>query len=182
MFDVCSIMQKRQLHKLPLITTKRLILRALKKTDVKKIVELRSDERVTRYLGSTIMITAKEAAIFIKNLKHGIKANELFYWAITNKDKDELIGTICLWNLDFEAAEADAGYELRPEWQGKGLMREALAAVIAFGFNDLKLQQIAAITHRDNLGSLASARRNGVWIETHDDPSFLAAQINFSSH
>jgi ribosomal-protein-alanine N-acetyltransferase len=155
LFDVCSIMRKPGLTELPVITTERLVLRALKKTDARQIVLLRSDERVTRYLGSAPKITTAEAAIFIKNIKDGVKTNEWFYWAVTPKSKDALIGTVCLWHIDKAKSQADTGYELHPDWQGQGLMREALTAVIAFGFNDLKLKQIAAITHQDNSRSLA---------------------------
>jgi ribosomal-protein-alanine N-acetyltransferase len=161
LFDVCGIMQKQATYKHPVIYTERLVLRALKKSDAKKIVELRSDEQVNRYLNRAPKINKAEATIFIKNIQNGNKDNEWFYWAIALKNEDELIGTICLWNFNAEKSQADTGYELHPAWQGKGLMREALAAVIAFGFNDLKLRQIEAITNRYNSPSLALLANTG---------------------
>ena len=46
------------------------------------------------------------------------------------------------------------GYELTPEFQGKGFIQEALSKVINFGFNKLNLQIIEAFTDKNNKPSI----------------------------
>ncbi len=66
---------------------------------------------------------------------------------------NQLIGTICIWNISEDRLKAEIGYELVPEEQGKGFMREALKAVIDFAFKSARLQSLEAYTHRDNKAS-----------------------------
>lgn len=49
---------------------------------------------------------------------------------------------------------------LYPDAEGKGLMQEALSAVIEYGFATLKLKSIEAYTHKDNSRSTALLIRN----------------------
>jgi ribosomal-protein-alanine N-acetyltransferase len=62
------------------------------------------------------------------------------------------------WNhlsLEFfrRPKEAEVGYELLPEYHRKGIMSEALAAVVDFAFKNLHLQEIVAMTHKLNENS-----------------------------
>ena len=45
------------------------------------------------------------------------------------------------------------GYELLPEYHRKGIMSEALKAVLNFAFNESYLQEIVAMTHKLNENS-----------------------------
>lgn len=58
-----------------------------------------------------------------------------------------------MWNLNEEENKAEVGYELLPDFQGKGIAQEALSAVITFGFEVMKLKTIEAYTHKENLKS-----------------------------
>lgn len=81
-------------------------------------------------------------------------------WAITYKDSDDLIGTICLWNFSKEQSKGEVGYELSPIFQGKGIMQEALRAVLEFGFEDLNLQNIEGIVNEKNEKSIQLLEKN----------------------
>jgi ribosomal-protein-alanine N-acetyltransferase len=59
-----------------------------------------------------------------------------------------------LWTLNEVENKAEVGYELIPEYQGKGISQEALSAAIEFGFNTLQLGKIEAYTHKENLASI----------------------------
>ncbi|WP_239001346.1 GNAT family N-acetyltransferase [Elizabethkingia anophelis] len=48
---------------------------------------------------------------------------------------------------------AEVGYDLKPLYHGKGIMSEALVAVIEFGFSTLGLDKIEAFTSRYNEAS-----------------------------
>ena len=134
----------------PVITTQRLILRRLNIKDTKEIMMLRSDEQVNKFIDRPKSIDLTEAKQFIEKIDKGINNNEWIYWAITLKDDDTLIGTICLWNISIENDTAEIGYELHPDFQGKGIMKEAIQKIIEYGFNKMQLEIITAFTHPGN--------------------------------
>jgi len=137
----------------PVITTQRLILRRLNIKDTKEIMMLRSDEQVNKFIDRPKSIDLTEAKQFIEKIDKGINNNEWIYWAITLKGNDNLIGTICLWNISVENDTAEIGYELLPTFQGKGIMQEAITKIIEYGFNKMKLKVITAFTHINNTQS-----------------------------
>ena len=68
-------------------------------------------------------------------------------------DIEKLIGTICLFDFSDDNLKAEIGYELLPEFQGKGIMQEATSKVIDFGIQCIGLNLIKAITHSENQSS-----------------------------
>lgn len=144
----------------PELETDRLLLRALETTDNKAIFRLRTNVQVNRYIMREREKTQKEIDGFVLRIRNGIAENKWIYWVITKRDSGTFVGTICLWNFAFDAPEAELGYELLPVHQGKGLMQEALQAVVRFGFDTLKLQQISAYTNKANERSIRLLERN----------------------
>jgi [ribosomal protein S5]-alanine N-acetyltransferase len=51
---------------------------------------------------------------------------------------------VVYWHIDWKRNSAEIGYELLPEYQGKGIMSEALEKVIGFGFANLGFETITA--------------------------------------
>ena len=137
----------------PDIETARLVLRKLKMSDTEAIYAVRSNTEVNTYLDRPLSISTDEAASFIQKIENLVASNEGLYWAITLKDNGALIGTICYWNIDAEKDKAELGYELLPQFQGKGIMTEALKSVIELGFDFLKLKNITAFPQKDNIKS-----------------------------
>ena len=146
-------MNKLNFHPFPIIITERLSLRQLKEEDITSIFNLRSNPTINKYLDRAPMLTMEEATAFITKINKGIQNNQWIYWAITLKDTDKLMGTICLWNFSKEYTIADIGYELHPDFQGKGFMSEAIKTIIQYASEELPLEVIEAYTHRENKNS-----------------------------
>ena len=145
----------------PLIATDRLLLRQLLISDADKLAELRSNEQVNKYLNRKSSSTIVETKAFINQINANISAGNSIYWVICLKDNPLLIGIICLWNLISEQEMAHIGYELLPQYHGKGLMHEALNAVLQYGFKKIKLKIIRGLTVPANIASVALLERNG---------------------
>lgn len=141
-------------NQFPGLNTPRLLLRHLSPDDAKDIFRLRSDVRVSEYLDRQLCQSIDESAAFIEKINHGVKNHGWIYWAVCLTEKPELIGTICLWNFNMDKTKADLGYELIPEYQGKGYMSEAIKAVLDYGFNELKLREIEAEVDPANKASV----------------------------
>lgn len=166
----------------PELSTERLILRRLVPEDDKAIARLRSDERVNRYLERPPTTNLKEAGHFIEKINASIENRESFYWAITLKEEQALLGTICYWNLEPENDRAEIGYELHPDAQGQGIMQEAITCVIQFGFEQLKLNSITACSRSDNLKSVRLLEKNkftiAAGVQTDEGCLFYVLYVN----
>ncbi len=123
-------------------------------TDADEIFFLRSDKEVIRYIDRPPAKSLEEASGFIQKITELEKNNESVTWAITLKGNDKLIGTICYWNIRKEHYRAEIGYLLHPDFWGKGIMKEAMAEVIKYGFKVMNLHSIEANVNPDNKASI----------------------------
>jgi ribosomal-protein-alanine N-acetyltransferase len=145
----------------PKLTTERLVLRQLKLEDDNEIFALRSDKQVNKYLDRPRTNTIEDARKFINKINEGVAHDEWIYWAITQKNSDKLIGTICLWKISQEHSKAEIGFELLPHYQGKGIMQEVLITIIRYGFKNMKLKLIEGDVSPHNSKSINLLKRNG---------------------
>lgn len=145
----------------PEIETERLSLKRLEKTDWEQVSFLRSDENVNEFVDRPSAATKEKALAFIERINGRVDGQSSYYWKITESSEDKMIGSICLWNFSEDAAKAEIGYDLHPDYQGKGIMNEALVRITEFGFQTLKLNLIEAYTHSQNERSRRLLERNG---------------------
>ncbi|MBC6992320.1 GNAT family N-acetyltransferase [Hymenobacter sp. BT491] len=134
----------------PVLQTGRLTLRQLRSSDDQAILALRSNASVNQYLDRQPSKSLADAQKFIQTITEAVHRNESVYWAITLSGTDKLVGTVGLFNVGENPATAEIGYELLPDFQGKGLMQEALAKVLRFGFQQVGLHVIEAYTRAEN--------------------------------
>jgi [ribosomal protein S5]-alanine N-acetyltransferase len=137
----------------PVLKTTTLTLRQLSSSDDNEILALRSNDNVNKYLGRKPAKTIDDARMFIQTINENIERDESIYWAIALQETNKLIGTICLYEFSEDHCRAEIGYELLPDFQGKGIMQEAISAVIHFGFQHVGLHAIDAYTHSQNQSS-----------------------------
>ncbi len=144
-------------YPIPTLTSERISLSGISERDADTIFFLRTDPSVTKYIErpeERRTKTISDALRFIGELRQYAENNVSLSWGINVANNDTIIGTICLWNFSEDKRTAEVGYDLKPEFQGKGLMSEALKLVLNFGFDTLKLNKIEAFTNRDNLASV----------------------------
>jgi ribosomal-protein-alanine N-acetyltransferase len=138
----------------PELNTARLLLRRLTVTDAKDLFVLRSDEKVMQYIGREPAQALDEMYKLIQQFDEGIEKNEAILWGITLKENpQQIIGTICFWNMQPNNYRSEIGYMLHPDHWGKGIMKEALRVSIEYGFTTIGLHSIEARTHADNTAS-----------------------------
>lgn len=140
--------------KVPYLTTERLVLRSLGSQDLQAIHELRSDREVNLMVGREAPAELSESREFIERIAGMVEKREGLYWVLDLKEKDGLIGTICCWNFDVEDEIVEIGYELLPEFRGKGLMKEAMKKVIDYTFENLNARLITAFPSGVNADSV----------------------------
>ncbi len=161
-------MEDRNFTPFPVLKTERLTLRQLVSGDANEIFALRSDCNVNKYLDRKPSKSIDDAKTFIQTIDENIQRNDSIYWAITLNGTDKLIGTICLFDFSDDNLKAEIGYELLPDFQGKGIMQEATSKVIDFGIQHIGLNSIEAYTHSENQSSTRllekfNFKKNSLW-------------------
>ncbi len=152
-----------QFQPFPEIKTKRLYLRQLTHQDAPEQLLSRSDEDMLQFINTKRLTNKAEAVTQINFLNQGTEDNQWIVWviALQSDASSRYIGSICLWNLSWENGTAELGYGLLPPYQGNGYMQEALEAVVAFGFQEMKVKTIEVVTEVMNHKSLTLLDRNG---------------------
>lgn len=144
----------------PILETERLLLRALQSSDVREVFALRSDDNINKYIERPKAKTIDDAYAFIERIKTSVANKASLLWAIELKQTNAFAGSVLLWNINKEKNEIETGYELLPQYHGKGIMQEAIRAVMAYAFNSLKFDSVVAVAHKDNVPSLKLLQRN----------------------
>ncbi|HEX2959680.1 MAG TPA: GNAT family N-acetyltransferase [Chitinispirillaceae bacterium] len=133
--------------KYPVIETKRLILKELTLDNEKNVEKHFSDPVISRFVEIGKHETAADIIRF-HLWDSGCR------WGLIKKSNKEFIGTCGFHGWNIESNTAEVGYDLAKKYWGKGYMKEALDAIIAFGFCTMELNSITAIINENNLNSI----------------------------
>ena len=127
------------------IETHRLILRPFTMEDAEDMFSnWASDPEVTRFLTwpahSSVDVTRKILAGWIAEYTDG----GYFQWAVELKETGSVIGSIAVVKLEEAIESAEVGYCLGRAFWGRGIMPEALRAVMDYLFDTVGLNRIMA--------------------------------------
>jgi ribosomal-protein-alanine N-acetyltransferase len=156
-----------QLNPFPVLYTDRLMLKEITAADVNDLLVLRSDKNVMAYIDRPIAQSAADAMELIQKIIDGIKNNENITWGIALKEDAVLIGTIGFWKIDLSNYRAEIGYLLHPQQQQKGIMQEAIKAVLGCGFTTMGLHSVEANINPANEASKNLLLKNNFVQEAH---------------
>ena len=82
-------------------------------------------------------------------------------WAVTLKPADRMIGSCGFHCYDPGHRRAEIGYELHSDYWRRGIMSEALGAVVAFCFDRLDVHRVEADVTEGNVASAALLQKRG---------------------
>lgn len=151
----------------PELSTERLQLRQINNEDANELFLLRSDERVMSFIDRPRAKSIFDALEFIQKVNDSLTNNDGINWGIALKNDSKLIGTIGFWRIVKEHHRAEIGYLLHPDYHGKGIMQEAFATVIDYGFIIMRLHSVEANVNPDNAASIKLLERNKFTREGH---------------
>lgn len=150
------------------IRTPRLVLRTWDGIEPETFRRLNDDPRVTEFLPGPL--TQAQAQAFI-NAQQALYTNSgACYFAATLADTGAFAGFVGLkrheGGLPF-APCTDIGWRLAADYWGKGYATEGARACLAFGFDQLGLEEIVSFTVPANLRSRAVMEKLGM----REDPA-----------
>ena len=129
----------------PSLTTTRLLLRNILPGDAEALFAILSDDETMEFYGNEPHQSLDETQELIRQIQARYARRETLRWGITLPGEDRLIGSCSLFHFDAGFDRAETGYELNRAFWGKGMMTEAMSAILTFGFRELGLHRVEAI-------------------------------------
>jgi RimJ/RimL family protein N-acetyltransferase len=143
--------------------TERLVIRPWRLDEADRLYDVLSRIEVVRWLGRPNPMTHRDQAIGrIEQWAAELAADSRFgAWAAVELASGIPAGTVLLKPLPDGQGEVEIGWHFHPDSWGRGLATEAAGALLERGFAE-GLDEIWAVTHLDNVRSIAVCRRIGM--------------------
>jgi ribosomal-protein-alanine N-acetyltransferase len=160
--------------------TERLIVRQFTREDLNKLIELRSDDEVIKYLGGRRLQNPESIT---KRLDFYIDCYRRFGYgmcAMSLKETGEMFGWSGLQPLE-DSADTEVGYGMIKKFWGKGIGYECALAWLRYGFKKTDLKSIVAVASPENVGSWRIMEKLGMRrekTETHYGMECVFYRIN----
>jgi|SRR4030095_5239658 RimJ/RimL family protein N-acetyltransferase len=150
---------------LPVIETTRLRMRRLSMRDASDVFEYASVTEVAENVTWENHRNLSDSIHFLRVITQQYENGIPSPWGIIYNETSKLIGTIGfhVWNKINSFAEV--GYAISKDYWNKGLMTEALKAILGFGFNHMHLNRIEATCKLQNEASEKVMKKCGFKFE-----------------
>ncbi|HJV87091.1 MAG TPA: GNAT family protein [Noviherbaspirillum sp.] len=163
----------------PRLHTPRLHLREVRSSDAPALFAIHSDVEWMRWYGVDPITDLSQADQLAELFAGWFHAGTGFRWALERLEDRQLIGTCGLFRWNKSWRNCVIGYEIERASASQGYMREALTAVLGYGFNTMHLHRVQAETHPDNHASIGLATRLGFRFEgLHREQAYWAGKFH----
>jgi ribosomal-protein-alanine N-acetyltransferase len=148
----------------PTLTTERLSLREVVPEDADDIFAFRSDAEVQRY-NLIPMRDRREALSLVTTMQGWYASRYAIQWGITLLGENRVLGLCGLHDWSRQHRRASIGYDLLRSHWGQGIALEAMREVVRFGFEEMDLVRLEALTIAENARSIRLLDRLGFTLE-----------------
>lgn len=148
-------------NRLPTIKASRVYLRWISAEDLDGLYNIFSNPEVMRYWSTPPIVDRDAAKELLSEIHDGFRQHTFLKWGIAPLGDDKMVGTVTLFNMDFDHRRAEIGYALERAYWGNGYMGEALRAVLDYAFEVLNLHRIEADVDPRNAASIRTLERLG---------------------
>jgi len=122
------------------IRASRVRLRLLAEDDLEMTLAWRNRDDVRRWFKQSDIISMESHRAWFT--QHQLVDDSLMF-VVEDSLTGTPVGQVSIYAIDREAGEAEVGrFIAAPGVSGKGLIREAIAALVQFAFNELALQRV----------------------------------------
>ena len=151
-----------------MIETERLIFHKFTLDDLPWLIEMRSSETVSRYLGGPAMQNAESLTVRSRFYLDCHEKYGFGFCTMALKSTGELIGTSGLQPLE-DTGEIEVGYNLTEKYWRQGYGYECAMGWLKYGFEIAGLERIIAVAHPDNTGSWRIMEKCGMRYEKNEE-------------
>ncbi|MEX2425382.1 MAG: GNAT family N-acetyltransferase [Thermomicrobiaceae bacterium] len=139
--------------------TGRIRFRLLEERDFDVVYRQFSDPAMCRYFSEPPM-DRDEAVSTIEMFQHPERDSYLRY-GLFERGTGEFLGTCGYHHWDREQRQVELGYDIWRDYWRKGYATEALVPLLEICFRVLEADLVYVLIHRDNQGSISTARNAG---------------------
>ncbi len=143
------------------LDTPDLHLRRIALSDAEAMFAMLSDAESMKYWSSPPVSDVSDVLEVLQQDIQSDARGDSICWAVTLKGEDEMIGKCILFQFSPANRRAEIGFILNRDYWRRGLMHQALQAVIHFAFTTLGLHRLEADVDPDNAGSLGILEKLG---------------------
>ena len=137
-----------------LFTSERLGFRNWNLSDLDKMQEINSDEKVMEFFPG--IPTKEQTADFVERMKKQFEDKGFCYFAVDKLENNKFIGFIGLseqtYNADFTPC-VDIGWRIKSSEWNKGFASEGAKKCLEYALNELSLENIYSIAPKINIKS-----------------------------
>ena len=137
----------------PVLQNDKILMRQVLLSDIPNVVEL-------TYYDAKPAASVEEAILIQSKINQDYEAGDCYHWIIIDKATNVIVGT-CSYHGGFAEETGELGCVMKTAYRGQGYMTKALLLAIDFGFKDLKLSKIIAVTILNNSRAIALLSRIG---------------------
>ncbi len=148
------------------IETERLILRRFKPSDAQHMYKnWATDSEVCKFLSWNPHKDLSETEHVVEGWINSYQNFDYYNWAIELRDIGEIIGQISIMHINEKYSSCSVGYNISKSFWGKGIMTEALKAVISYLFKEIGMNRIEGRHNTLNAASGRVMQKSGMKFE-----------------
>jgi RimJ/RimL family protein N-acetyltransferase len=160
----------------PELETERLLLRPLEVADAEQVQRLFPQWEIVKYLNAVVPWPYPDDGALTYYRDRALPAmarGEEWHWTLRLKEKPEqIIGAIGL----IRGVTDNPGFWIAPEWQGKGLMTEAVIAVNDYWFEVLGFPVLRAPKAIANAASRRISEKTGMRVVGTEERNLVSGR------
>lgn len=149
---------------MPEIETSRLRLRQFTCDELDNIYQIWTNPDVRKYLWDDEIISKEKAKNTLNYCIDFFQENGFGIWAMIHKQQDELIG-FCGFRFLDDTSEIEIIFGISPTYWRMGLTKEAVKAVIRYGFEEHHFERIVGLANIENIASWRVMEKVGMKYE-----------------
>jgi ribosomal-protein-alanine N-acetyltransferase len=145
----------------PVLRTQRLVLRQITESDGDGLFRIFADDEVTEHYAWGTFTSVEQGHDLAARTAGQFSRREAIRWGLLPPGSTQIIGTCGYTRWVQDSHFAVLGYDLARDYWRRGLMSEAVAAVLRLGFEQLSLNRVEATVMAGNTASATLLGRAG---------------------
>ena len=143
------------------LTTPRLVLRRLTVDDAQAMYDnWATDENTTKYLIWDVHESIEATRELLTKWVPEYDKAEYYHWVI--QYDGTIVGTINFHAIANKEEHIELGYCIGSKWWNKGIVTEAVSALLQFAFEELNANKVCALHDTENISSGRVMQKNGM--------------------
>ena len=126
------------------VESSRLIVRPVEEGDLQALLVVNGDDEATRFLPYASWRSLADGRAWFERMSILGARGESIQYVVADRASAVAIGTCLLFRYEESSARAELGYVLGRNYWGRGIMREALVALITCAFDGYGLRRLEA--------------------------------------